>query len=297
MPTSTPTWRPPTVTAISPNSGPLGGGTSVTITGTGFVVERHGQVRRRRGDERDGRIGDVDHRCRSGRVGGHRGRHGDQPGRYLDDEHRRPVHVHGGSDGLVGQPGQRPDGRWDDGDDQRQRVRSGNTVKFGSTAASSVTVNSATSITAKAPAEAAGTVDVTVSNSGGTSATSSADQYTYVPVPTVTAVSPASGTTAGGTSVAITGTGFTSGTVVSFGSVAATSVTVNSRDLDHGSVAGAVGGDGRCDGDDGRRVVGHEQRRQVHLHRSGHGHGGQSHRRHDRRWYVGDDHRNRIRLG
>jgi hypothetical protein len=28
---------PPTVTAISPKSGPSGGGTSVTITGTNFV--------------------------------------------------------------------------------------------------------------------------------------------------------------------------------------------------------------------------------------------------------------------
>ena len=40
--TSSPTWTltvigPPTVTAISPNSGPTAGGTSVTITGTNFV--------------------------------------------------------------------------------------------------------------------------------------------------------------------------------------------------------------------------------------------------------------------
>ena len=29
----------PTITSISPNSGPIGGGTSVTITGMGFVDE------------------------------------------------------------------------------------------------------------------------------------------------------------------------------------------------------------------------------------------------------------------
>src|ERR1019366_6264146 len=41
------------------------------------------------------------------------------------------------------------------------------------------TVNSTASITAKAPAAPRGTVDVTVSTSGGTSATSSADLYSY----------------------------------------------------------------------------------------------------------------------
>jgi hypothetical protein len=53
-------------------------------------------------------------------------------------------------------------------------------VNFGSTAASSFTVNSDTSITATAPAATAvGTVDVTVTTPSGTSATSSADQFTY----------------------------------------------------------------------------------------------------------------------
>lgn len=53
-------------------------------------------------------------------------------------------------------------------------------VDFGATAATGVTVNSATSITATAPAHAAGTVDVTVTTAGGTSAVSGNDQYTYV---------------------------------------------------------------------------------------------------------------------
>ena len=47
-------------------------------------------------------------------------------------------------------------------------------------------------------------------------------------LPVVTAVNPASGTTAGGTSVTITGTGFTGATAVHFGTAAATSFTVNS---------------------------------------------------------------------
>ena len=53
-------------------------------------------------------------------------------------------------------------------------------VNFGVTAATPFTVNSATKITATAPAHAAGLVDVTVTTPGGISATSSSDQYTYV---------------------------------------------------------------------------------------------------------------------
>ena len=48
------------------------------------------------------------------------------------------------------------------------------------------------------------------------------------PPPTVSAISPTSGTTAGGTAVTITGTGFLSGATVSFGGTAATGVTVAS---------------------------------------------------------------------
>jgi hypothetical protein len=52
-------------------------------------------------------------------------------------------------------------------------------VKFGSTAATSFVVNSATSITATSPAGVLGAVDITVTTSAGTSATSSADQFSY----------------------------------------------------------------------------------------------------------------------
>jgi hypothetical protein len=57
-------------------------------------------------------------------------------------------------------------------------------VKFGSTSASSFKVNSETSIEATSPA-GSGTVDVIVTTSGGSSATSSADQFTYVTPPTI----------------------------------------------------------------------------------------------------------------
>ena len=51
---------------------------------------------------------------------------------------------------------------------------------------------------------------------------------TAAPAPTVSSISPTSGTTAGGTAVTIAGTGFVSGATVAIGGVAATSVVVGS---------------------------------------------------------------------
>jgi hypothetical protein len=53
------------------------------------------------------------------------------------------------------------------------------TVKFGGTASPEVAVNSATSITAVAPAGAVGPVDIVVTTAGGTSATSAKDRFKY----------------------------------------------------------------------------------------------------------------------
>ena len=52
-------------------------------------------------------------------------------------------------------------------------------VTFGANSATSFTVNNSSQITATAPPGSAGTVDVTVMTPAGTSATSSADHYTY----------------------------------------------------------------------------------------------------------------------
>ena len=141
----------PAVTGVNPSSGPLAGGTSVTITGTGF---------------------------------------------------------------------------------------SGATlVVFGTTAATNLVIDSDTQITAISPA-GAGTVDVTVTTPGGASAASSVDQFRYGRAPTVTGVSPASGPAAGGTTVTITGAGFTGATLVDFGTTAATNVAVDFGHADHGHEPG-----------------------------------------------------------
>jgi hypothetical protein len=90
-------------------------------------------------------------------------------------------------------------------------------VEFGATPAASFTVTSGNSITAVSSAAGAGTVDVTVVNQGGASATSTADQFTFVPAPSVSSLSPSSGPLIGGTAVTITGTHFTGATRVTFG--------------------------------------------------------------------------------
>ena len=63
-------------------------------------------------------------------------------------------------------------------------------VEFGATAATNFVIVSATQIMATSPAGVAGTVDVTVTTAGGTSATSSADRFTYVVFSTTTGVGP-----------------------------------------------------------------------------------------------------------
>jgi alpha-tubulin suppressor-like RCC1 family protein len=102
-------------------------------------------------------------------------------------------------------------------------------VDFGAAAASSVTVRSSSSITAVSPA-GAGTVNVTVVTVGGTSATTTKDEFEYRPA--VEAVAPSAGSPAGGESVAITGDGFVQGagmTTFKFGKKLATDVYCTSN--------------------------------------------------------------------
>jgi hypothetical protein len=117
-------------------------------------------------------------------------------------------------------------------------------VVFGTVAATSYVVVSDTEITAVSPAQAASTRDIRVTTAGGaTTPVVAADQFTYtVPVPTVNKITPPSGTTAGGTTITITGTGFTGATKVVFGTVAATSyVVVSDTEITAVSPAQAAG--------------------------------------------------------
>lgn len=103
----------------------------------------------------------------------------------------------------------------------------GNTrVTFGGTRGRQVFVISSTQLTAYTPGHSAGVVHVRVATLGGTSASTTADRYTFLRRPTVTSVSPKGGPRTGGTRVTVLGTHFTSGTSVTFGGQAGRRVVV-----------------------------------------------------------------------
>jgi hypothetical protein len=128
---------PPSVTSVSPPTGPVAGGTAVTVTGTGFVT--------------------------------------------------------------------------------------GTAVTFDGLPAAVSSVTS-TTLTVTAPAHPAGAVDVVVTSPGGV--LTLVDGYTYLAAPTLSGISPDSGTDAGGTAVTLTGDHLSGTTVVTFGGVPATDVLV-----------------------------------------------------------------------
>ncbi|MBS2021096.1 MAG: IPT/TIG domain-containing protein [Deltaproteobacteria bacterium] len=116
--------------------------------------------------------------------------------------------------------------------------KSGATVSLGGTAATAVAVAS-TSITCTTPAHAAGAVDVVVTNGDGQSGTKAAS-FTYVAVgpTTITSVIPGSGPTAGGTTLDVTGTGFTALTTAHLGTAAAAVTLVDATHLKITTAAG-----------------------------------------------------------
>ncbi len=117
------------------------------------------------------------------------------------------------------------------------------TVHFGASAGTSVTLVSATKLTAIAPSGSPGSVDVTVTTpGGGTSKTSAKDLYAYGP-PSLASFAPSSATT--GSKVTILGTGFAAGVKVVFGTLASPSVAISSGTkiiavVPNGAVAGAI---------------------------------------------------------
>jgi RHS repeat-associated protein len=103
-------------------------------------------------------------------------------------------------------------------------------VRFGTRSATKVRVSSSTALTAVAPSGTS-VVHVTATSAKGTSAVTNADVYGYAAGPAVTSVSPTTVRSSGGTAVTITGTGFTTSSVVKVGSVTATRTYVSATTL------------------------------------------------------------------
>jgi hypothetical protein len=112
---------------------------------------------------------------------------------------------------------------------------------FGSLPATNIVIVNATTITAVSPsASATGSVNVTVSISG---AISNVVTY-YYGNPTISSISPTNGSIGGGTSVTIRGTGFTSNiTSLLFGIISATNIVfVNTTTITARSPAASISG-------------------------------------------------------
>lgn len=218
-----------TITAVAPSSGSPSGGTAVTITGTTFIDQGSDVFFGGKAATNVVVVSPTSITCRTpaGTFGAQVDVLVRTPGgvsapapaakfTYLDpptvtkvDKNRGPA-AGGGEVVITGTnfvAGNGPDNK------------PNTTVKFGDVAATAVLVGSdPTSLTCTVPAAGADlTVDVVVTTKGGSSKTSAASKYTYVPKPVVTAVAPVSGPVAGGQAVTITGTNLSGATEIHFG--------------------------------------------------------------------------------
>jgi hypothetical protein len=120
-------------------------------------------------------------------------------------------------------------------------------VFFGTIPAASYTINGDTSITAVSPADSSGispdAVDVSIVSPGGTSFTSSNDQFTFYGRPAVTRVSPDRGPMSGGYYVTVSGTNFLGTTGVMDGDTPTASQVVNNTTMSVYIVPGESVGD------------------------------------------------------
>ena len=243
---TTPVASPPLVTAITPASGFSTGGTAVTITGSRFgtgtsvaidgtpcsnvTVSNPSQITC---TTPAGNIGDVDVVVIN--PNGERGTLADGF-EYLASPNPPSIgSIYPASGTYLGGTSITITGF---------RFVSGSpssTVTIGGNNCTSVNVVSSTQITCTTPAGNEGSARVFVRNPNGLTASSS---FTYIgpPPPIVTSISPATGPTAGGTSVTIIGNRFENGTTATIGGNACLLVNViNASTITCTTPAGSVG--------------------------------------------------------
>jgi hypothetical protein len=114
-------------------------------------------------------------------------------------------------------------------------------VEFGA-AAGTITNDTDTAITVTSPAGTVGSkAAVKVTTGGGSAASTEEFEWTAVPAPVITGISPAKGPAAGGTVVTITGEHLTGATAVEFGTTAGTVTSDTDTKITVTSPAGAGG--------------------------------------------------------
>ena len=111
-------------------------------------------------------------------------------------------------------------------------------VTFGGVPATNVKVNSNTQLTVTTPAAKAGAVNLVVTTPGGAVTVS---PFTFVATPNIASLSPAEGTTKGGTTVKITGTSLAEATRVTFGGAQASFKVDSPTQITVTSPAGSPG--------------------------------------------------------
>ena len=212
----------PTVSGISPTGGPIAGGTSVTLTGTNFTGATGATV----GGVALTSFTVVNDTTITGTTGAHAAGlvnvtvtnpGGTGTGTGLYTYYNTPT-----VSGIAPTGGPVAGGTSVTLTGTNFTGATGMTV--GGVAVTSFTVVNDTTITGTTGAHAAGLVNVTVTNPGGTG--TGTGLYTYYNTPTVSGISPTSGPIAGGTSVTLTGTNFTGATGMTVGGVALTGFTV-----------------------------------------------------------------------
>lgn len=220
---ATPT-APPTLTELSPDQGPVAGGAQVTLTGTGFVPGMTVNV--------DG----VTDACKPVTLSS-----------QTSASCIMPAHPAGPVNVTVTNPAGTSGSQVFTYDDVPTLTAvsptagptaggipltltgtafvSGMTVSVDGVAdaCKPVTVNSQTSASCTLPPHAAATVNINVTTPGGTSGN---QPFTYSDVPSLSAISPDQGPTAGGTSITLTGSRFVAGMTVSVGGNPCTPVTI-----------------------------------------------------------------------
>jgi hypothetical protein len=216
---------PPSVSSVTPSSGPSTGGTKVTIKGTGFVAGATVTIGSAASSVKVVSETQITAVTTATALGSYEVVVSDANGTsfggpaytYLPPPPPKVTTIEpasgpstGGTKVIIKGTG----------------FVAGATVTIGN-GATSVKVATATKITAVTSATELGSYEVVVSDAGGTS--TGGPSYTYVPPPppTVTSVEPASGSSAGGTKLIIKGTGFLAGAAVTVGH-AATAVKVAS---------------------------------------------------------------------
>ncbi len=221
------TYNPfPTISAITPNNGKLAGGTTITLTGSGFITGATVTI--------------GGSACTSSNVSSSTSMTCITPaksaGSYnllLTNPDTQSVTVASGftynefptitsispNNGLLA------------GGNKLTITGtgflSGVTVTIGGTSCTSPTALNSTTVTCNLPAKNVGTYNIVVTNSD-TQSTTLANGYTYNPLPTINSISPTNGKLAGGDTLTITGTGFIPRATVAVGGITCTSPTVTS---------------------------------------------------------------------